>query len=228
MAAVGAHLTLNPVRPPAANPRLAQVPRARVAESNPSTVGGPLGLWDVLEKVLQKLNAHPDLIPIDEFDLEGPLMVVGRETFLASGSPDLVALSRSGDVVLVEFKTGPQNPDFRAALGQLLDYGSDLWKMTYERFEGVVALRYFASDHCPADGLTKHAKSISDAAARIAKRQRPLRPRPHLQSRVRCQAIRDPRRGLTPRLGQRSLPARCAVALPLHSTPRSRNSDLMA
>lgn len=102
-----------------------------------------------LEKPLQELvRDHPDLLPVDEFGMQGPLVVVGRETSLPSGSIDLVAIARSGELLLVEFKTGPQNPDFRAVLGQLLDYGSDLWGMTLAQFEQGVAVRYFQSSHC--------------------------------------------------------------------------------
>jgi len=75
-------------------------------------------------------------------------MIVGRETPLASGAADLVGLSRSGHLIAVEFKTGTQNSEFRKALAQLLDYGSDLWGMRYEEFESTVTPRYFTSPHC--------------------------------------------------------------------------------
>ena len=99
------------------------------------------------EQLQELLKDNPDLIPVDEFGMTGPLMVVGRETTLPSGVVDLVAIARSGEVLLVEFKTGPQNTDFRGVLAQLLDYGSDLWEMTYDRFEREVALRFFESDY---------------------------------------------------------------------------------
>ncbi|MGN6561813.1 MAG: hypothetical protein ACTHMU_04065, partial [Thermomicrobiales bacterium] len=75
------------------------------------------------EAVLQETMKHnPDLLPIDEFGMAGPLLVVGRETTLQSGYVDLLCLARSGELLIIEFKTGPQNPDFRHALAQLLDY----------------------------------------------------------------------------------------------------------
>ena len=94
------------------------------------------------------LRDHPEVLPLDDFGLGGPMLVVGKETQLASGAVDLVGLARGGELIVVEFKTGPQNSDFRSALAQLLDYGSDLWGMDLERFEHAVASRYFASDHC--------------------------------------------------------------------------------
>ena len=88
---------------------------------------------------LQELvKERPEILPFEEYDIVGPLMVVGRETTLPSGSVDLVGLARSGDILIIEFKTGPQNTDFRAVLSQLLDYGSDLWGMSYDEFESTV------------------------------------------------------------------------------------------
>jgi hypothetical protein len=114
----------------------------------------------------ETVKANPDLLPVDDFGMHGPLLVVGRETTLPSGAVDLVAVARSGELLIVEFKTGPANPDFRAVLAQLLDYGSDLWGMSFEEFEQTVAARYFASSHCTTaefNGLTSF-----DGAARRA------------------------------------------------------------
>src|SRR5437762_2253028 len=57
-----------------------------------------------------RLRRTPGLLPVEAFGVDGPLLVVGQETSLASGRIDLVALTRTGDVLLIEFKTGPQNP----------------------------------------------------------------------------------------------------------------------
>src|SRR3954451_9479008 len=86
----------------------------------------------------ERLKAHPNLLPLEELGLVGPALVVGRESRLDSGRIDLVLLGNGGDLALVEFKTGPQNPDFRECLAQLLDYGSDLWQRTLEDFEDRV------------------------------------------------------------------------------------------
>ncbi len=100
------------------------------------------------EHALQEvMKSNPQLIPADDLGLDGDLLVVGRETTLASGAIDLLCLARSGDLVLVEFKTGPQNPDFRHALAQLIDYGSDLWGIPVDGFDEIVR-RYLASPHC--------------------------------------------------------------------------------
>jgi hypothetical protein len=96
------------------------------------------------------MKSQPQLIPADDLGLDGDLMVVGRETALASGFIDLLCLSRSGDLVLIEFKTGPQNPDFRHALAQLIDYGSHLWRLSLEDFDRGVVQRYLSSRHCDA------------------------------------------------------------------------------
>ena len=109
------------------------------------------------------LREHPEILPLDDFGLTGPMLVIGEETQLASGAVDLVGISRNGELIVIEFKTGPQNSDFRSALAQLVDYGSDLWGMTYEQFEHAVALRYFHSDRC-RDPRFRGSASLSEAA----------------------------------------------------------------
>jgi hypothetical protein len=115
------------------------------------------------ERQLQeRLKDSPDLLPIEELGLTGPLLVVGRETTLPSGAADLLALAPSGDVIVIEMKTGPQNSDFRAALAQATDYGADLWQMTYDIFEATVAIRHFASAHCGPD--FRNLQTLTEAA----------------------------------------------------------------
>ncbi|MEV6281546.1 hypothetical protein [Kribbella sp. NPDC051770] len=117
------------------------------------------------EHSLQEIvKQHPQLIPAEDLGLDGDLLVLGRETTLQSGAIDLLCLAKSGDLVLVEFKTGPQNPDFRAALAQLIDYGSDLWGMTLEDFDRGVVQRYLTSQHATAE--YKSANGLDDAISR--------------------------------------------------------------
>jgi hypothetical protein len=116
------------------------------------------------EQLQERLKANPGLLPIEDFDMTGPLMVIGRETSLPSGSVDLVGISRGGHLLIIEFKTGPQNPDFRGSFAQLIDYGSDLWGMSYEVFESTVPLRYFSSDRCPTMSPVRGKASLNDAA----------------------------------------------------------------
>ena len=53
----------------------------------------------------------------------------------------------SRQILVAEFKTGPKNPDFRGALAQAMDYGADLWGMSYDEFETTVALQYLSLIH---------------------------------------------------------------------------------
>jgi hypothetical protein len=118
-----------------------------------------LELQDVLRRA-------PNLVPIDDLGLDGPMMVVGRETALPSGRVDLLGVTPAGDILVVEFKTGPENPDYRHALAQLLDYGADLWRMDAEVFETTVTVSYLATKHCPANDPARDAPSLREAARR--------------------------------------------------------------
>jgi len=116
------------------------------------------------EAQLQRvLKEHPEIIPVDDFGYQPPLLVVGEETQLASGASDLLGITRTGALLVIEFKTGPQNSDFRSALAQLIDYGANLWGKTYEEFENAAAVRYFESDRC-RDLRFKGLKSLESAA----------------------------------------------------------------
>ncbi len=133
------------------------------------------GAGRILEEVLandeaqlqERLKENPDLLPVEEYGFAVPLMVVGRETVLPSGSVDLIALTRNGDILLVEFKTGPQNPDFRHVIAQLFDYGSHLWGMSYEVFEETVARGYFGSSRCPIGSPVKGRSSLEAGAKAV-------------------------------------------------------------
>jgi len=120
------------------------------------------------------LRDHPGLLPLEDLDLVGPALVVGKETGVPSGNIDLVLVARGSELILVEFKTGPQNPDFRAALAQLLDYGSDLWQMSLDEFEHKVALRFFTSPE--AIGTEYEKCPLLDDATKIAWEENPLSP----------------------------------------------------
>ncbi len=111
------------------------------------------------------LRRSPNLIPVDDLGLDGPLMVVGRETALPSGRVDLLAVTPAGELLIVEFKTGPQNPDYRHALAQLLDYASDLWRMDPSDFATNVAVTYLGTRHCPDDDPAHGAVTLREAAA---------------------------------------------------------------
>ena len=110
------------------------------------------------------VKSQPQLIPADDLGLDGDLLVVGRETALASGYIDLLCVSRTGEIVLIEFKTGPQNPDFRHALAQLIDYGADLWRLDVDDFDRGVVQRYLSSAH--VDASARGARTLRDAVAR--------------------------------------------------------------
>jgi hypothetical protein len=116
------------------------------------------------EELQDFIRDHPERFPVEKFDLRGPLLVVGRETRVTSGSIDLLGVTRSGDIVIVEFKTGLNNQNFRRVLAQVLDYGADLSRFSVESFEAK-ALRYFRNRHCaPAfRGVTSLERAFSRA-----------------------------------------------------------------
>jgi len=111
----------------------------------------------------EQVKLHTELIPAADLDLRTPLLVVGRETSLGeAGSADLIAVDMTGEVLVVEFKRGPDNPDARRVVAQLLDYGAQMYGMEFEEFDRAVARPYFNSERCHAPELK--GSSIEDAA----------------------------------------------------------------
>jgi len=98
------------------------------------------------EDLQEAVKKNPELIPVEDLNLLN-LLVVGRETALPSGSIDLMCVDEKGTIVVVEFKKGPENPDSRRVIAQLLDYGSHLWGLTFEEFDGLCS-NYFNSKRC--------------------------------------------------------------------------------
>jgi hypothetical protein len=109
-------------------------------------------------------NDNPEVIPVDDLGLSR-LMVVGRESAFDAGYPDLIAVTETGDIVIIEFKNDGNAEARRKVIGQLLDYGASLWKNfgDYESFDKHIATRYFGSKYC-TDAVIKDSLSLEVAA----------------------------------------------------------------
>lgn len=95
------------------------------------------------ETELQRLLAEsPGLISIDEVRPKaGPLVFAVQEFGLAVGSIDLLAFTAGGDIAIIECKLAA-NPEIkRKVIGQVLEYGANLWEMRYGELDEAVRLR---------------------------------------------------------------------------------------
>ena len=106
------------------------------------------------EAIQVMIHDNPDMIPVEDLGLSR-LMVVGRENAFESGYPDLLAVTRTGDIVIVEFKNVGNAQARREVIDQLLDYGACLWKTftTYDRFDTDLFRAYAASSYCKNESL---------------------------------------------------------------------------
>ncbi len=80
------------------------------------------------------IAAHPEVLPNEDLGI-GPLVALANEFDTDAGPIDLLAASPVGELVIIEFKRGTENPDVRRVVAQVLDYGSALWRLSYEEFE---------------------------------------------------------------------------------------------
>jgi hypothetical protein len=87
------------------------------------------------ESLLQRAIAeHPEAIPSQDLGM-GPLVTLALEIDFGHGPIDALAVDAQGRLVIIEFKRGTENPDVRKVVAQVLDYGSSLWKTSYEELE---------------------------------------------------------------------------------------------
>jgi Domain of unknown function (DUF4268) len=94
------------------------------------------------ERWLQEaLFAHPESLPVKEIDPHiGPLIPVCMEIETGSGAADILYVTPTGQVVLVETKLW-RNPEARReVVGQILDYAKQLTTWTYEVLEQKAAI----------------------------------------------------------------------------------------
>lgn len=95
------------------------------------------------ETGLQHLIAEsPGLISISDVrENASPLIVAIQEFPLSIGSVDILAFNADGDIAVIECKLG-SNPEVkRKVIGQVLEYGANLWQMSYEDLDQGVRSR---------------------------------------------------------------------------------------
>jgi hypothetical protein len=95
------------------------------------------------ESALQKLLVEsPSLISIDEIRPKaGPLILAVSEFPLSVGSIDLLAFTAGGDIAVIECKLAANPEVKRKVIGQVIDYGANLWEISYEDLDETVQLR---------------------------------------------------------------------------------------
>ena len=118
---------------------------ANVLERVPLAFGGS---GQKSERWLQDtLFAHPEVLPVKEIDPHiGPLIPVCTEIETGAGQADILFVTPSGQVVLVETKLW-RNPEARReVVAQILDYAKQLTSWTYEVLDQKSAIAAGASN----------------------------------------------------------------------------------
>ncbi len=99
----------------------------------------PYGAEDELQRLLAE---EPSLISVSEVREDaGTLVAAVREFPLNIGAIDLVGFTANGDIAVVECKLANNAEIKRKVIGQVLEYGANLWGMDYETLDEKVALR---------------------------------------------------------------------------------------
>ena len=92
------------------------------------------------ETELQKLLfQQPSLISVNEVrEGAGTLVTSVREFPLAIGSIDLLGFTANGDIAIIECKLAANAEIKRKVIGQVLEYGANLWGMDYEELDHII------------------------------------------------------------------------------------------
>ena len=118
----------------------------------------------------QLLYLHPDALPISEIDDSfSGLVPVCREMETTAGPLDVLYVTPSGRLVIVEAKLW-RNPEARRkVIGQILDYAKELSRWNYETLDAAVRRARRAEDGEKPKGLAQvlELEPNSDEAARF-------------------------------------------------------------
>jgi hypothetical protein len=108
------------------------------------------------EELQTFLRDHAELIPVDEIELgTPPLLCIGWEVSVASGSEDLLYVDETGLLTIVETKLRKNPEARREVVGQVLEYGAQASAWSPNDIEAK-AQKFLSSAQCPQEyrGLT--------------------------------------------------------------------------
>jgi hypothetical protein len=108
------------------------------------------------EEMQTFLRDHAELIPVDDIELgTPPLLCIGWEVSVASGSEDLLYVDETGLLTIVETKLRKNPGARREVVGQVLEYGAQASGWSPNDIE-VKAQKFLSSGDCPEEyrGLT--------------------------------------------------------------------------
>src|SRR3979490_1975249 len=86
------------------------------------------------------LHSSPQLIPV-QGELTKARIFIDEAGLSGSGSTDLIGVDNDGEICLVECKLATNSEIRREVIGQILEYASFLWEMSYEDFDGLFVKR---------------------------------------------------------------------------------------
>lgn len=103
------------------------------------------------EELRMFLLESPDLFPVDELGQPGmPLLCIGREVYVSSGSEDLLLIDRNGLLTVVETKLGRNPQARREVVGQILEYAAKMAEWEPKDVERQ-AQEFYKSEYAPPD-----------------------------------------------------------------------------
>jgi len=104
------------------------------------------------------LYQHPELLPAEEFDETGPVIAIAREVPTNRGRIDLLCVTPSGTLILVETKLWKNPEQHRAVVAQIIDYAKEVATWDYDHLCGVVLTASRAQGESKQVGLEEKVR----------------------------------------------------------------------
>lgn len=103
-------------------------------------------------KLQDYLEEHPSLIPVEDIDENAaPLLCIGREVSVPSGSIDLLFVDKDGMLTVAETKLAKNPEARRTVIGQIIEYASYIYEWTADDVYRIANEYFSKSDKAPSD-----------------------------------------------------------------------------
>lgn len=103
-------------------------------------------------KLQDYLEQHPALIPVEDIDDNAtPLLCIGKEVGVSSGSIDLLFIDKGGMLTVVETKLAKNPEARRTVVGQIIEYASYIYGWTAQDVYRASDQYFLESENVPPE-----------------------------------------------------------------------------
>jgi len=135
-----------------------------ISKSGENAVKVERSSFDDEDCLQQYICKNPDSVPLEGIKENIRLLILAREFPAGSGLIDALGVDKEGEIYIVETKLY-KNPDKRAVVAQVLDYGASLWKygQNFDEFISRVEDRLNTAQHVSLNERLREFYELDEA-----------------------------------------------------------------